>query len=624
MTILRSTGAVALAVVTLICSACGGSSTSNTTPTDGGAASGGGGASGGSGGVGASGASGGVGGVSGSGGAAVLHDKVDLLVMVDNSISMSDKQQLLVEAVPRLLNRFASPPSGKPVTDLHIGLITSSLGGHGGDQCTAANPNFNSMQNDAGHLLPSVRNGFSSYQDQGFLWWDPTGQNGGTTDMTALVQDFTLEVTAAGESGCGYESQLEAWYRFLVDPLPPKDVVVQNQVATVQGVDDVVLTQRQDFLRPDSLVVVIMLSDEDDCSIIDGGIGWLAAQTSNPDNSAFHLPRATASCNADPNDACCQSCASAANPGCPPVEQNGCDPANSTWDDLGDHPNLRCWEQKRRFGVDFLYPTRKYVEALTQPTICPQWDTTGCAAGARVPNPLFSGGVRGGSAVYLAGIVGVPWQDLASAATLNDPSALELMSASEITSQGRWDWLTPKCKEPVDASELPNPWSICKTWDLSDQPDDPYMIESSDPRSGTNPATQTPIAGLSSGPMQSPINGHEWNTSNGYGPSDLQYACIFQLETPHVNGGDCDDATTGNPPPNSPLCQTSTGGYTTTQYFGKGYPGVRYLEVLRDLGDQAIAASICAKDVSDGASTGYGFNAAMDAVAKTIEPHLGP
>jgi hypothetical protein len=82
-------------------------------------------------------------------------DKIDFLFLIDNSSSMSDKQEVLRAAVPDLVDRFVNPvcideagnravaaspeercPSGMkrefpPVRDIHVGIITSSLGGHG-------------------------------------------------------------------------------------------------------------------------------------------------------------------------------------------------------------------------------------------------------------------------------------------------------------------------------------------------------------------------------------------------------------------------------------------------------------------------------------------------------------
>ena len=39
----------------------------------------------------------------------VMVDKVDLLLVVDNSAGMADKQQLLAEAVPLLVHRLVTP-----------------------------------------------------------------------------------------------------------------------------------------------------------------------------------------------------------------------------------------------------------------------------------------------------------------------------------------------------------------------------------------------------------------------------------------------------------------------------------------------------------------------------------
>ncbi len=101
--------------------------------------------------------------------------RVDLLMMIDNSPSMADKQLLVAATIPDLLQALANPscidlasgasmqpaapsddcPGGyqrefAPLTDLHVGVITSSLGGHGADICSADSPNFNPQQQDMG------------------------------------------------------------------------------------------------------------------------------------------------------------------------------------------------------------------------------------------------------------------------------------------------------------------------------------------------------------------------------------------------------------------------------------------------------------------------------------------
>src|ERR1700678_666254 len=88
-------------------------------------------------------------------------DKIDILFDIDNSSSMGDKQQYLQAAVPDLITRLVSPncvdsmgnnltdangvqlltqsngtcamgsPEFPPVHDMHIGVLTSSLGPRG-------------------------------------------------------------------------------------------------------------------------------------------------------------------------------------------------------------------------------------------------------------------------------------------------------------------------------------------------------------------------------------------------------------------------------------------------------------------------------------------------------------
>ena len=66
--------------------------------------------------------------------------------------------------------------------------------------------------------------------------------------------------------------------------------------------DETLLAQRKAFLRPDSLVAIVMLSDENDCSIRDDSVGWFVG-------SQNRMPLSTSVCASNPNDPCCRSCA---------------------------------------------------------------------------------------------------------------------------------------------------------------------------------------------------------------------------------------------------------------------------------------------------------------------------
>src|SRR5690606_34911711 len=148
--------------------------------------------------------------------------------------------------------------------------------------------------------------------------WNPdTAGNGSNAD--ALVEAFAAHVGATGENGCGFEAPLEAWYRFLVDPDPYASIVLGDNFRSMpQGSDDVVKAQREAFLRPHGLVAIVMLTDENDCSAMDGGsgaynnasYGHLITSTRLPADSRelYRMPISTEVCETNPNDKCCFSC----------------------------------------------------------------------------------------------------------------------------------------------------------------------------------------------------------------------------------------------------------------------------------------------------------------------------
>ena len=604
-------------------------------------------------------------------------DKIDLLFMVDNSASMADKQDILRDAVPVLVSRLISPicvnamgaPTGKssvngacadggspeftPIADIHIGIVSSSLGSHGGQICSGAK---GPHDNDNGHLVGSVRTDTfalsKTWDNSGFLAWDPTGTRNtppgtgpnGAADLQKTFQDM---IAAAGEDGCGFEAQLESWYRFLIDPEPPASVTQANSLTvrssalkldangklvldasgkpTCTGCDEALLAQRKAFLRPDSLVAIVMLSDENDCSIRDDGVGWFVSTTTSS-NGPVYMPRATSQCNANPNDPCCRSCAQKETT--PPKDADGnlcpalsADPvckSTPTWAPptqtaaSEDQANLRCFNQKKRFGFDLLYETARYVNGLKSPTLPLQSHPS-----TSVTNPLYdTAGTdkapRDPSLVFLAGIVGVPWQDVADDASLTG-AGLNYLTAKELTAKGRWSALLgdPSASPPVP-------------------PSDPFMVESIAARRGTNSIAQPPVATAppdSTNPHANVINGHEYNIP---GLDDLQYACTFPLNTPKTCAAtnkacDCSpDAPTMPDKANSPLCQG--GANINTQTSAKAYPGTRELQVLKDLGENAIVASICPKEVQavgDQASDpNYGYNPAVGAIIERLKVAL--
>ncbi|MCC6556807.1 MAG: hypothetical protein IT372_27950 [Polyangiaceae bacterium] len=594
-------------------------------------------------------------------------ESADLLLVIDNSRTMRDKQVVLNLSIASLVRSLANPPcrdpgggaevqpatpddecpaglerAHPPVNDIHIGVITSSLGGHGADACDSSEPTTVS-NDDKGHLIarraddhgvPIYGATVETYADRGYLAWDPAQQlsppgeadlstdSPTDPDTTALIPQLADLVLGAGQVGCGFESQLESWYRFLVDPEPYETLSVQDGHATPEGIDAVLLAQRADFLRPGSLLGIVLLSDENDCSIKEYGHFYYAAQLANPDGTKFHLPRPRSECATNPDDPCCLSCGQPKPAECPddPSCKNP-DGSLAALTDPEDPVSLRCFDQKRRFGIDFLYPIDRYVKALSDPTIQDR-------SGELVPNPLFSdldphddlSAIRDPELVFLVGLVGVPWQDIARQDAAGAPDLRNgldqhgnpvggLKSAAELL--------------------LPN-GSFASTWDviLGDpashvHPADPLMIESIDPRAGTNPITGDPIAPPGSPSGANPINGHEYSIP---GRNDLQYACIFPLpggmeqdcSVPGAQGCECEP---GN---DNPLCEIPPGGSDATlRVRAKAYPSTRVLQALKGLGGQGVVGSICPAQLTDPDSVDFGYRPAFAGLDERVTALLG-
>jgi hypothetical protein len=549
--------------------------------------------------------------------------KLDVLFVVDNSPGMATKQALLAASLPsfvaRLLNPrcvdaqgvpvATQPASGEaactagtrefaPVTDLHLGAITTSLGSAGGQVCSTG-----LHVDDHAQLLARSR-GVPTYRDSGFLSYDRAGQTG-VSDVEALSSDAQALILAAGQDGCGYEQPLEAMYRFLIDPAPPVSIQVSAGLSTSTGVNQEILNQRAAFLRPDSSLSIVILSDENDCSIADTGVGWLIGAT-------MRLPAATTACATDPNGACCRSCATAEPsppPGCAPLAT---DPTCSnvapgqgyaTVDMLHDSLNLRCFNQKSRFGFDLLYPIERYSAGLTNPQIFDR-------QGNLVANPLFAPRdgkpVRSASLIRVSLIVGAPWTDLASDSSLTSPD-LSYLDAAALGAKQRFSLLVGDANDHTG-------------------PSDPLMIEAITPRTGTSPLTGLALAPPeSTSPLTNSENGHEFRVPD---LDQLQYACTFALTTPVTcAAGDAacacsasrDGDTSAVVSENSPLCQPPAGGPAgTTQYYDKGNPGTRELLLARALGNRATPASICPKAVSSATSSNFGYVPALNALVTSI------
>lgn len=564
-------------------------------------------------------------------------DKIDLLVMVDNSASMADKQKILAQAVPDLVTGLVRPkcvdkktraksdvlsdptkpekemcpvgmePAFPPITDMHIGIISSSLGGMGSSNCKGGVADRN--DDDRGHLLARGPDGKDVEQagDLHFLAWYPDVEKNKdkvrhpdppvpkTTDATALSTAFRDLVVGVGQRGCGLEAQLESVYHFLVQPDPWTSIKKDaNNIASYDSdVDEVLLKQRAAFLRPDSLVAVVLLTDEDDSSadaLSFRGSGWRFMEDGVRD-------RPTAACASQPSSDKCTSCAFTPNdPGCSP---------SRTYTAKEDDLNVRFHRMKERFGVDPQFPVQRYVDAFTKNRV-PLRDKEHDANGNYVPkpgctNPLFAAklptttgeelcqlprGPRTPGLVYFAVIGGVPNSLLPDLA--NNPDA-------------KVDWTPILGVDPSKYDET----------GIS-----PYMVQSTTPRKG--------LPGPDSADDADPVHGREW-TTNG---SDLQFACVFDLYELDDKGvaqqvrrvcPEGDKSCDCNGEKDTPLCAAND---RRTQIKGKAYPTRRELMVAKELQDQGVVASLCPKQLTNAVADDYGYRPAVRAITDRLERSL--
>src|SRR5262249_11911693 len=160
-------------------------------------------------------------------------DKIDVLFDIDNSASMGDKQAYLAKAIPDLIARLVSPrcidPNGEangygadpdghcaegtaefpPVRDMHLGIVSSSLGGRLGaasvcpGSATLAVAGGGMMprhNDDQGHLVaraadPTTSGGYgetplAATGTAGFLDWAPGGAPPALSDPSTFTSDF--------------------------------------------------------------------------------------------------------------------------------------------------------------------------------------------------------------------------------------------------------------------------------------------------------------------------------------------------------------------------------------------------------------------------------------------------
>ena len=185
---------------------------------------------------------------------------VDLLFVIDNSNTMADVQVMLAEFGSSMIQELISPSEYPPgsgrrppaVEDLHVGVVSTDLGagGHFHSTCRSASGDDGVLQNIG--RRPGCSEGYSALDCRRvscpWLSHSTERPDDETSETEPIWDDFSC-IVALGASGCGFEQPLEAMDLALVDRSRPRQ-------------------PNSGFLRDDSILGLVFLTDEDDCSAI--------------------------------------------------------------------------------------------------------------------------------------------------------------------------------------------------------------------------------------------------------------------------------------------------------------------------------------------------------------------
>jgi hypothetical protein len=187
------------------------------------------------------------------------QSKADILFMIDNS---SSALRTVQEALPALFPAFLAPlQSLDPPLDMHLGIITSDMGAgeFAVPQCSPGG---------SGGLLQLTPSASPSCANVAMTDASPYlvyHAGGAEANFTGTLEDAFACYAAVGDSGCGFEQPLASIRAALEGCNLPPDC---TDIHLCDGRTQNCTQPRNDgFLRPDASLAVVVITDEDDCSV---------------------------------------------------------------------------------------------------------------------------------------------------------------------------------------------------------------------------------------------------------------------------------------------------------------------------------------------------------------------
>lgn len=206
-----------------------------------------------------------------------MTDAVDLLLMIDNSASMAEEHASFARELPRLVQVLSSgdlDDDGNvdfvPVRSLHAAVISSDMGVGGHPLPSCAGGTLGADYGDDGILLTRGRTGV-----EGCLATYPAifhFERDAGVDPLRFTDELAC-VANVGTSGCGMEQQLDSVLKAVSPALPGDGTIAGYEppsfVDSTRGHAD---GANAGFVRPHSVLAIVMLTDEEDCSAANPGL----------------------------------------------------------------------------------------------------------------------------------------------------------------------------------------------------------------------------------------------------------------------------------------------------------------------------------------------------------------
>jgi hypothetical protein len=196
---------------------------------------------------------------------ALKIDAVDILLVLDDSASTVMMNQKLKTELPKLLNALTSGDSGDvqfpPAKSVHVAVTTTDMGA--GESASFLG-GCSTWGRDGTFVKPDEYGLTCEVDYPGYLAFEGGPAPVATVETVGCVPLVTpQDPSQGGNYGCGFEQPLEASLK----ALSPADSDVE--FVHGRGHGD---RENAGFLRENSLLVVVVVTDEDDCSTSDYGI----------------------------------------------------------------------------------------------------------------------------------------------------------------------------------------------------------------------------------------------------------------------------------------------------------------------------------------------------------------